>query len=82
MRFRRPEHEVGVFIVGLFSLACGRSEMIRVRWPNSPREVRRLVLPVYVRSFVNWQKSGQLRESVLVLGLQKSYVALFFFYFS
>ena len=68
MRFRRPEHELGVFIVGLFSLACSRSEVMCIRWSNSPREVGRLVLPVYVRSFMNWQKSDQLRESVLVFG--------------
>ena len=68
MRFCRTEHELGMFIVGLFSLACNCSEMMCIKWSNSPREVGRLVLPVYVRSLVNWQKSGQLRESVLVFG--------------
>ena len=68
MRFRRTEHELGVFIVGLFSLVCSRSEVMCIRWSNSPREVGRLVLPVHVRSLVNSQISGQLRESVLVFG--------------
>ena len=55
MRFRRTEHELGVFIVGLFSLACSRSVVMSIRWSNSPREVGRLVLLVYVSSFENCQ---------------------------
>ena len=72
MRFRRTEHELGMFIVGLFSLACSRSEVICIRWSNLPREGGRLVLPVHVRSLVNWQISGQLRESLLVFGFTQT----------
>ena len=65
MCFRRPEHELGVFIVGLFSLACSRSEVICIRWSNSPRDGGRLVLPVYVRSLVNCRNPVSLERACL-----------------